>query len=346
MLGKIKSSFRKPRTLTPKQTKERMLLLMLRIKIFFIWISSVISMRSFVLKKNIQGYATIKASKIAGTMFNTKLPEFLRPIICKLYINAFKVNEDDILNKDFKSYKSLNEFFIRKLDLSRRPFDSHAKLVSPCDGKVLSFTKVINNSQMIVVKNRKYSLSKFLFGKYDTSDMIDSPKSHDQLYQLTIYLSPADYHRYHSPADLKITDRIYIPGSLNPVKPSYVSKHPDTFIENERVTLKCNMKQTGDPLYITYVGALNVGSIHLNYDNFSNCNHKVVGEHVKYESTTDDKFINEDKADSKTDARMMDEMGHFKFGSTIVMVFPLKEGEMISDLIKPGQSIKLGSKIL
>lgn len=295
--------------------------------------------------KSIHTFATINASKIAGVMFSTKFPQFLMPLMCNIYIRVFNVKEDDILNKDYKSYKSLNEFFIRQIDLSRRPYDPEAKLVSPCDGKVLSFTKVTDNSQMIIVKDRKYTLSRFLFGNFDTSELVEPPKLGSQLYQLTIYLSPSDYHRYHSPADIKITDRIYIPGLLYPVKPSFVEKHPDTFIENERVTLKCVMKKSGDPLYITFVGALNVGSIHLNYDNFGNSKHKVVGEHVNHENILQaNSKLNEQPA--KTNVKAMEEMGHFKFGSTIVLVFPMKEGENVSDLIKPGQSLKLGNKIL
>ena len=47
-----------------------------------------------------------------------------------------------------------------------------------------------------------------------------------------------------------------------------------------------------------------------------------------------------------THINKMDELGYFKFGSTIVLVFPIKDGEKISDNIKAGNVIKLGNRIL
>jgi len=88
---------------------------------------------------------------------------------------------------------------------------------------------------------------------------------------MTIYLSPGDCHRYYSPANMDISERIYIPGFLAPVKPSYVFKHPKTFSLNERVTLRgkfSHPSRNTDVLYITFVGALNVGSINLNFDDY------------------------------------------------------------------------------
>lgn len=56
----------------------------------------------------------------------------------------------------------------------------------------------------------------------------------------------------------------HIPGFLAPVKPSYVEKHKNVFKDNERVSL------FGDWIEgyfsMTFVGALNVGSMTLNFD--------------------------------------------------------------------------------
>lgn len=86
----------------------------------------------------------------------------------------------------------------------------------------------------------------------------------NKLVVVTIYLSPGDYHRYHSPAVFNAAYRRHVSGYLDPVKPAWVNKHKDTFKDNERVSL------FGDWSHgffaMTYVGATNVGSIVLNFD--------------------------------------------------------------------------------
>lgn len=104
---------------------------------------------------------------------------------------------------------------------------------------------------------------------------------------MTIYLSPGDCHRYYSPANMNVSERIYIPGFLAPVKPSYVLKHPKTFSMNERVTLRCNFRNEAkkdDMLYITFVGATNVGSINLSFDDYLHTNKEANIPDLKEES--------------------------------------------------------------
>jgi phosphatidylserine decarboxylase len=39
------------------------------------------------------------------------------------------------------------------------------------------------------------------------------------------YLSPGDYHRYHSPVDFTARKRLHVAGFLKPVKISYLENH-------------------------------------------------------------------------------------------------------------------------
>ena len=131
---------------------------------------------------------------------------------------------------------------------------------------------------MIVVKDVKYSLTDFLFGKFIKShpNLIEPLyKENKKFYQITIYLSPGDCHRYYSPSNIHILNRIYLPGFLEPVRPNYLQKHPKALLKNERVTLNCAKEGSNDVLYITYVGALNVGSITLSFDDFLKTNSKL-----------------------------------------------------------------------
>lgn len=57
------------------------------------------------------------------------------------------------------------------------------------------------------------------------------------MFYTVLYLSPGDYHRFHSPAHFESFSRTHIAGNLDPVKPSYVNKFKDVFKNNERVNV-------------------------------------------------------------------------------------------------------------
>ena len=81
---------------------------------------------------------------------------------------------------------------------------------------------------------------------------------------MVIYLSPADYHRFHSPAIHTGDYRRHVVGYLSPVKPSHVNKHKDVFKNNERVNIFGRWEQGF--YFESAVGATNVGSIKLDFD--------------------------------------------------------------------------------
>jgi len=176
-------------------------------------------------------------------------------------------------------------------------------LVSPCDAKVLSISKINSLNSLILVKNVKYSICEFLFGPSPVnqfiSDINDLHLSKD-LYQITLYLSPGDCHRYFSSTQMHVKNRIYNPGFLLPVKPSYVNNHPDTYKINERVTIKGDIFNSDNVLYTTYVGALNVGSINLNFDDFLTTNQRIDEKDLKANKGSFVLFYNQLMAGTKT----------------------------------------------
>lgn len=113
-------------------------------------------------------------------------------------------------------------------------------------------------------------MDEFLFGDQDDSckrfQQISNKvkRRGNSLKFVLFYLSPGDYHRYHSAATWTTDFRRHIAGKLMPVKPSYVANHPNVFKENERVSL-CGQWANGF-FSTTFIGATNVGSIVLNFD--------------------------------------------------------------------------------
>jgi phosphatidylserine decarboxylase len=88
-----------------------------------------------------------------------------------------------------------------------------------------------------------------------------------RLYQVVLYLAPGDYHRIHSAAQWSIHKRRHFPGTLLPVAPVVGKVVPQLLALNERVVL------TGEWEHgffsMTAVGAYNVGSIRMHFDNVS-----------------------------------------------------------------------------
>jgi phosphatidylserine decarboxylase len=127
-------------------------------------------------------------------------------------------------------------------------------MCSPCDGRVLTCGVVDSTFSTIdCVKGRSYRLDEFFLGVKTPEEelmqdeepsnaqiqaVLDKVKSRgNRLLYSVIYLSPADYHRFHSPCQHTADYRRHVVGYLCPVKPSYVDKHKDVFKTNERVNI-------------------------------------------------------------------------------------------------------------
>ena len=123
------------------------------------------------------------------------------------------------------SFPRFVDFFTRKIH--PRPIDTDPNvLVSPADSRVLSFSEVKGN-EVLLVKKINYDLIEFVTGrKQGTDEMVKrdlSDPEKNTLYSIIFYLSPGDYHRYHSSVDFEVQERTHIAGHLWPVKVDYVS---------------------------------------------------------------------------------------------------------------------------
>ena len=151
------------------------------------------------------------------------------------------------------------------------------------------------------------------------------------LIQSVVYLSPADYHRFHSPADWTVERRRHFPGKLLSVTPGLVRRLPGLFHTNERVAFLGRWRHGF--FCLVAVGATNVGSIHAAFDEDLATNTEEGAEMSEkvYEG-------------GGVVMRKGDEFGHFDFGSTVVLIFeaPVDAGFRVDSMTR----IRVGEGIL
>ncbi|OXH28314.1 phosphatidylserine decarboxylase [Cryptococcus neoformans] len=174
--------------------------------------------------------------------------------------------------------------------------------------------------------------------KTDGSTKLPSLSEHSKLFFLVIYLAPGDYHRFHSPTTWVVERRRHFTGDLFSVSPYIANRMKDLFVLNERVALLGRWK------YGFYsmipVGATNVGSIKVNFDEALRTNTRVLTHPPK---TYAEATYNSASILKGQPLLAGDEMGGFRLGSTIVLVFEAPEKWKFH--LKAGERVKVGQPL-
>ncbi len=252
------------------------------------------------------------SNKISQYFYKFASKEFPKPIqnfINKSYVNILGLDMSEFESPT--SYKTLNQLFTRALKNPRTFDESQNNFICVADSYVSAQGKILNDIAL-QIKGMQYSIER-LFTPYVDKENIDRIKDGDFM---NFYLSPRDYHRYHSPYDAKVTKLIYVPGKLYPVNFTYLNKQDELFVENERVILEC-VTNDNKLFYMAYIGALNVGKMVFDFEPRIATNEGAREiEVIEYENL----FIKKGEC-----------LGHFKMGST-VLVFWEKDMVDLKDL--------------
>lgn len=259
-------------------------------------------------------------SKIFGFLARLQLPSFIMIPILVAFSRLYKINVDEA-ELELKDYRSLNNFFTRALKNTARVIAKDAQVVvSPVDGTILHFgniqkgqilqSKGISCTIEEILGNKKY-LEKFQGGCY-----------------VTIYLSPKDYHRIHSPASGKILGYYYQPGKLFPVNTIAVNTIEKLFSRNERLI---SFLDTGKGLIaLVKIGATTVGKIKVTYD----------------EKLSTNKWIRLPRQHSYEEPKPIEkgqELGRFEMGSTVILLFERNTVELLD--LEEKQKVRYGEPI-
>jgi phosphatidylserine decarboxylase len=257
-------------------------------------------------------------SRMVGQIAEGPLSQGIIPFFAKHFGIAL-----DEAEKQVHEYKSLNAFFTRKLKPGMRPIAEEPNLlVSPADGKIAAFG-TIKEGKLIQAKDVSYTV----WGLLGLS-MDEARRYHGGSF-ITIYLSPRDYHRVHSPVSGHITDYSYLPGTLFPVNAFGVRAVEGLFAKNER--LITFIESTAGRVGVVKVGATMVGSVKVRYSETATTN--VRSGNIEREVLPQPIPIEKGE-----------EIGYFRFGSTVVLVFEEGAIDFVPGL-KEGRMVQMGEKI-
>jgi len=229
---------------------------------------------------------------------------------------------------DISDFDSLQRFFTRALVAGARPLSGgDATLVSPCDGAWGEAGR-IERGTMLQVKGRAYRVAELLGDA-------EAAARYEGGHCATFYLSPRDYHRFHTPTAGRITRLDYHPGALWPVNSIGLQGIDALFARNERICAYLDAEGlpgegAAREVVLIAVGATMVGSVKLTFDDLTT---NVPGI---------ERTIRELGNRAPTFNRGQ-EWGYFEFGSTIVMLLP--PGQAKLDVQPPGTPLRLGEAI-
>lgn len=257
-------------------------------------------------------------SKLMGKLADLRVPSPLLLSAIKVYSRFYKVNLNEI-KLPLNRFKTFNDFFTRDLKTEARPVnDTPGSIVSPVDGSIAEFGP-IKNRLLIQTKGIYYSLTD-LVGEKQTKLFEDG-------FFITLYLSPSDYHRIHSPVTGTVNEFSYFSGNLWPVNAIGVKNVGGLFSLNERIVTM--MEGSFGRLAVVKVGATVVGRITLDYSDLK--------------SNSDQKSQLHLPVFPPKKYKKGQEIGQFQLGSTVILLF--EKGRFTPASLQNGQSIRMGEII-
>jgi phosphatidylserine decarboxylase len=269
-------------------------------------------------------------SRAFGRLADVPLPPALRGPVIGAFARAVGVDLTEA-EQPVEAYPSLNQFFVRKLRPEARTWpESPEAVASPVDGRFGQVGRV-SAGKLIQAKGRVYSLR-------DLLDEDDQWERFDGGVFATLYLSPKDYHRIHSPTDGIVRRARHVPGALMPVNLPAVEHVPELFARNER--LITYVDGPVGRVAVVAVGAYNVGRISAAFDREWNAapgaSHWVTNRPGSAPVTR--------VYDPPVRIHRGDEIMTFHLGSTVVLVFEPDRVELAPD-VRPEAAARLGQSI-
>lgn len=238
------------------------------------------------------------------------------------------IRRDRIDMTDFEDgpFGSIEEFFLRRLRPGRRPLGPG--LLSPVDGRLLAVGPLAAETTL-PIKGRHLSLDRLVNGRAGRTAPRLPLDDYAGGQMAVIFLSPRGYHRVHMPTDATIVESRWLPGRYFPQNEQALAHIDGVHERNERLVLRCRPtgQTTGQrqrELLLVLVGASVIGGINL----------ADVPRSTWMRSCPTDLNLPRDRGQ---------ELGHFTFGSTVVLALPRGSAPIVRDV---GDDLKMGETLL
>lgn len=263
-------------------------------------------------------------SRLVGKIADCQT-SWVKNTFIKWFAKKYQINMTEAREEIPTNYPSFNAFFTRELKDGARTIDRDAaNIASPADGAISQLGK-IEHGRIFQAKGRGYGLATLLGGDQERAkDFIDGEFA-------TIYLSPRDYHRVHMPVKGTLTHTTYVPGDLFSVNQTTAEGVDQLFARNERLVAYFDTEY--GPMAMVLVGAMIVAGIETVWSGQeAPALRRPV--HASFSPTSPEPIILEKG----------EEMGRFKLGSTVVLLFG-KEQISWAEELAAESPVELGKMI-
>lgn len=262
-------------------------------------------------------------SALLGWGAGKAVPLRLRGLAYRAFARAVGANLDEV-ELELRRYPSFGDFFARRLRRGARQIDTApGAIISPCDG-ALAARGIAFAGELVQAKGRKYQLAELVADAELATRLTGGPYA-------TIYLSPRDYHRVHAPVDARILGYDYLPGALWPVNPRVAARRDGLLVRNERVVIRMNAGDLGH-VALVMVGASGVGNIRLAAGLGTSL------DSAEWRAAAEPRRIEL----AGVTVQRGDELGAFRLGSTVVLLFEPGKVELAGEL---GDTLRFGQRI-
>jgi phosphatidylserine decarboxylase len=274
-------------------------------------------------------------SALVGWGAAKALPPRLRGLAYRAFARAVGANLDEV-ELDLERYASLGDFFARRLRHGARAVDpAPGAVISPCDG-VIAARGIAAEGELVQAKGRSYRLAELIADGELAARLTGGAYA-------TIYLSPRDYHRVHAPADARVVGYDYLPGSLWSVNPRVAARRDGVIARNERVVFRLDAGAFGQ-VALVMVGAAGVGNIRLAPELCTRGGTRGAGEPQEIIDSATWRAAREPRRVelSGVTVERGDELGAFRLGSTVVVVFEPGKAELAGEV---GEAVRFGQRL-
>jgi len=255
--------------------------------------------RLFVISQYVLPHHLI--SRLAGCLAECRLP-WVKNTFIKWFVRHFQVDMREAQIEEPTAYEHFNAFFTRALRDGARPLDqTPGAILNPCDGAISQLGR-IEQGRIFQAKGYSYSAMELLGGDHERA----APFMGGAF--ATVYLSPKDYHRVHMPVSGTLREMVYVPGRIFSVNTVTAQCVPELFARNERVV--CLFDTEHGPMAMVLVGAMIVASIETVWAGL-----------VTPPKRTLKTFRYDEAARAPIHLEKGAEMGRFKLGSTVILLF-------------------------